>query len=43
MILSALEGEGWLFETIKGGTAAYAMRSSTSDGLIEAIQKVSLK
>lgn len=41
MILSALEGEEWLFQAIKGGAAAYSTRNIAPDRLIEAIQKIS--
>lgn len=41
MMLSALEGEEWLFQAVKGGVAAYATRNITPDELIETIQKVS--
>lgn len=40
MILSALEGEEWLFQAVKGGAAAYSTRNIAPDRLIEAIQKV---
>lgn len=41
MILSALEGEEWLFQAVKAGVAAYSTRNITPDELIEALQKVS--
>lgn len=41
IILSALEGEEWLFQAIKGGAAAYSTRNIAPDQLIEAIQKIS--
>ena len=41
MMLSAWEGEEWLFQAVKGGVAAYCTRNITPDELIEAIQKVS--
>lgn len=40
MILSAWEGEEWLFQAVRGGAAAYSTRNITPDRLIEAIQKV---
>jgi DNA-binding NarL/FixJ family response regulator len=40
ILLSALEGEEWLFQAIKVGAAAYYTRNITPDQLIEAIQKV---
>jgi DNA-binding NarL/FixJ family response regulator len=41
MMLSALEGEEWLFQAAKAGVAAYCTRNITPDELIEALQRVS--
>ena len=40
ILLSALEGEEWLFQAMKVGVAAYYTRNITPDQLIEATQKV---
>lgn len=40
ILLSALEGEEWLFQAIKVGAAAYYTRNITPDQLIETIQQV---
>jgi DNA-binding NarL/FixJ family response regulator len=41
IILSALEGEEWLFQAVKAGAAAYSTHNIPADALTEAVRRVS--